>query len=266
MEIYWSGGAQHRPPALDLHVAADLSDKAYGGFEEDDNAVSFEDMGYHQVELFGWGEAGAQAFIAVGDHHAVLAFRGTQVDKIEDIITDLRANLVSFGPAGRVHHGFSLALESLWSDIVRFIGSLLPQKFPIHVTGHSMGAAMGILAAARLKQIDRPPASVVTIGCPRVGTADLVRYLRDVPIYRVVRCADVVARRPELLCLAGYRHVGDLRYIDRFDEVRRAPSMFDRIYDRVMARIKTLSPVLLGNDHHSRQDYARILLDCWMKA
>lgn len=139
---------------------------------------------------------------------AVIAFRGT--DSIRDLRTDLkfwRRNV--WGLRGsRAHRGFRDALDEVWDDIVDTLRDVREKHgaVPLHLTGHSLGGALALLAAQRLKDLD-PAVSVVNIGCPRVGNRELGEQIAEsASIHRVVHASDAVPRLPPLLL--GYRHVG----------------------------------------------------------
>jgi hypothetical protein len=136
---------------------------------------------------------------------AVLAFRGTE-QEIQDFVCDANTLPVpAFGGTVRVHSGFKRALNSIWTPLVAVLDTL---DCPVFYTGHSLGAALATLAAAR-----RPPRAVYAYGSPRVGDAQFVERLRGVPVFRIVHGNDIVTTvPPEAL---GFRHVGEER---RFGE------------------------------------------------
>lgn len=75
------------------------------------------------------------------------------------------------------------------------------EQLSITVTGHSLGAALEILAADELSSIEGiPPIAVISFGGPRVGNyafADRVTD-RKVKVLRVVNTGDVITRVPGL--------------------------------------------------------------------
>lgn len=129
---------------------------------------------------------------------AVLVFRGTE-QNIKDYLTDLETGNVSLvGNKKDVHAGFTEALDSVWNEI----DAALAQLFcPIFYTGHSLGAALATLAAAR-----HAPSAVYTFGSPRVGNQAFITSLCNVPIYRIVDDEDVVTTVPSEAL--GFLHVG----------------------------------------------------------
>ena len=139
---------------------------------------------------------GTDGFIATSQDAAltVLAFRGTESNKPEDILTDALAASVPWNPQnggkGRVHRGFAQVYGLVADDIRRALpapgGALL-------ITGHSLGAGLATLAAADL--LPRNPV-LVTFGSPRVGDGDFTQSLAALTIRRFVDCCDLVTRIP----------------------------------------------------------------------
>ena len=141
-----------------------------------------------------------------GSPFAVLVFRGTE-QKLQDIITDLKIGKHTLGKDKvGVHEGFSEALDSVWCKIEKELDAL---KCPVFFTGHSLGAALATLAAAR-RLPQYPPKAVYTFGSPRVGNSDFVASLGSIGtiIHRVVDDEDIVTTLPpEKL---GFEHAGTL--------------------------------------------------------
>ena len=88
-----------------------------------------------------------------------------------------------------VHKGFLDAAEKLYSHICADLATL-NQLFPIVVTGHSLGAAIGVIIAKRFK------APLYTVGCPRVHNQ---LGCSPIPIthYRVIIGGDPVPKVPD---------------------------------------------------------------------
>jgi triacylglycerol lipase len=137
-----------------------------------------------------------------GPQWAALVFRGTE-RKPTDVITDLKFSAPHLGSGPIVHRGFEHALDIVWNDIEK---ELKKVQVPLFMTGHSLGAALATLAAAR-----HAPRAVYTFGSPLVGNHAFVETMQGVPIHRVVDDNDgVTFVPPEFL---GYEHVGVLRHI-----------------------------------------------------
>ncbi|MDD5057196.1 MAG: lipase family protein [Sideroxydans sp.] len=164
-----------------------------------------EQAGCTRRQYFGSNITGTQAILAEfggATPFAVLAFRGTEQEP-RDFVTDLTLGRLR-QREGKidVHEGFKAALDSVWREIESALKEL---RCPVFFTGHSLGAALATLAAAR-----RTPTALYTYGSPRVGDADFTASLKDIAdiIHRVVDSEDgVTSLPPEAL---GYRHIGTL--------------------------------------------------------
>lgn len=159
------------------------------------------EAGFAEVAFFSARVTGTGALLAINpapNAYAVLSFRGTE-QKIQDFLHDADTWPVpAFGGSVRVHRGFKRALNSVWTPIAAALDGI---DCPVFYTGHSLGAALATLAAAR-----RPPRAVYAYGSPRVGDSRFVAMLRDVPVFRIVYGSDVVATVP--LESFGFRHAG----------------------------------------------------------
>jgi hypothetical protein len=109
---------------------------------------------------------------AHGMHTIVFAYRGTAGFDI--VWTNLQALLIpSFGK-GRVHAGFaSRVVDSDIGNMTRYVS----QGFRVVITGHSVGGAVAVLAAAKLLRTlpaeHRHLVSCVTFAQPLVGDRDM---------------------------------------------------------------------------------------------
>lgn len=159
-------------------------------------------VGLEQRRFFLCAESDTQVMLVTSGsppRFAVLVFRGT--DTLRDSITDATLGvqfLIRHKPG--LHRGFRRALDSVWSDINAELDTL---DCPIFYTGHSLGAALATLAAAR-----RAPKATYNFGAPRVGNPAFARSLRHLPIYRIVDDMDLVCMVPP--GWLGFAHVGQV--------------------------------------------------------
>lgn len=165
--------------------------------------------GLRQEAFFNAVTTGTQAFLARSDRSpsfAALVFRGTEQDP-RDFVSDIAFPRVPFGVgSGTVHVGFLQALDSVWDPISKAIDAL--GDVPIFYAGHSLGAALATLAAAR-----RAPVALYTFGSPLVGDSAFAATLSRIPVYRTVDADDAVTLvPPEGL---GFSHVGEMHRLSR---------------------------------------------------
>jgi hypothetical protein len=211
--------------------AADAAMLAYARYGADrmtdaDLDANFDRAGLAYKKIGGrgenWNAPGTQAIFASCDEFAVCAFRGTERDDPRDVVSDLEILLVPepdyrqvshglgaalahlslvthmLGEPCLVHRGFQLALNQVWETVHRLVTEYR-ERMPgaeICFTGHSLGAALAVLAFSRFAD---EGVSLRTFGCPRVGNGafrERVLSNRGRGIYRYVNYNDVVAHVP----------------------------------------------------------------------
>lgn len=187
----------------------------------------------------------------------VVAFRGTAA--LRDWITDAEFPLRPLpGSGGRVHAGFLAAVESVRGDLMAGLrggpamtwGQAVPA--PMVLTGHSLGGALAVLAAWFLQQEGFAVHSVYTFGQPRVGDrAFAAAYQTELGerTYRVVNQNDIVPRVPGVLL--GYRHAGELPFVNALGELVMNPSWVGRVVSDAVGLYRAyrqMDEVLVG-DH-----------------
>jgi hypothetical protein len=141
----------------------------------------------------------------------VVAFRGS--DNIKNWIADLNYSFTNFPDCSgcQVHEGFYEAWQEVESGILNSVSSL-GASYPSAsylITGHSLGAAVALLAALKLGQTLSAPPSLYTFGEPRVGNPTFVNWavtiLQGGVQYRVTHASDPVPHVPPLDF--GFLHV-----------------------------------------------------------
>jgi predicted lipase len=136
----------------------------------------------------------------------VLAFAGTDPAVWENLATDF--NLRPRG-AGDTHVGFQQAADGAQAEIDQAVHLSRQTGKPLFITGHSLGAALAVLAAQRADAAGTPPKAVYVFGMPRTG-GEQFRTAYDGRLgqttYRLVHGVDIVARVP--MSGIGFRHVG----------------------------------------------------------
>ena len=118
-------------------------------------------------------------------------------------------------PARDIHRGFEDAVEPSGG----YFDALKPNKTqPLFVTGHSLGGALAIIAAERIRRELKIEASAVyTFGAPRVGSAAFAGSYNAYGLgdrsYRLIHGLDIVPTLPP--SRLGFRHVGRMIMCDR---------------------------------------------------
>jgi len=181
--------------------------------------LAYEKIGPNPTD---WNAPGTQAIFASCADFALCAFRGTERDDPNDILSDADILLVHesdyrpvaedsgpplahlsfvshlFAEPALVHRGFQHALNQVWEKIHALVTGYRARnpQAEICFTGHSLGAALAVLAYSRFAD---PAISLYTFGCPRIGNAafrDRVLSNTGRGIYRYVNYNDAVAHVP----------------------------------------------------------------------
>lgn len=191
LQQYTGGWDQAAVHALAVHAADAYTDAPDGG------------------RLIDSRRTDTQAFLWDYGTHAVLAFRGTEVPEMGDLLstskpiwrrfrdmgTDLRILRDDWMHGGKVHRGFLRAFKSIEFTLADALMQLPEQsRKNLFITGHSLGGALACLAASRF-----PCRMVATFGSPRVGNRRFARQFgltNAGKYFRVVNRSDVVPRVP----------------------------------------------------------------------
>lgn len=154
----------------------------------------------------------------------VLAFRGTVPDDFMNWLTSSNTSLRNFH-YGKVHTGFFQNVQPLWSEIVEALDHSLqktdrengvPALEPLqnlYITGHSLGAAMAVIVAARIftnehERFQPLIRGVYTFGQPATGDREFGEHYGKVfKLYRHVYRSDIVPHLPPR-SVGEYCHFG----------------------------------------------------------
>ena len=200
-----------------------------------------------------------QGFLIQNDQAMVLVFRGTQ--SLKDWMTDADLNLVN-GPGGRVHEGFICAVNTIWRDLWKLLEEQRAHR-ALWITGHSLGAALATLTAAKIHlEKGHPLNGMYNFGSPRVGDDQFARSF-DAELaaktFRFVNNNDIVPRIP--FRGLNYRHVGTFKYFDHTGKLNEKVTWDELLLDRVKGRIDDLlKPGTDGMKDHAMTRYIKNLV------
>ena len=206
----------------------------------------------------------------------VLAFAGTDPFIWQTVATDAGFRIGS----KNTHKGFQAAFDAVATvdstgAVSGPVGDAIARSkatgLPLFITGHSLGAALAILAADAAVVAGVTPRAVYGFGTPRPGGAAFqARYnaaLGDVT-YRLVHGRDVVARVP---MFPGYLHVGRVLQCDsntKFDAGKLSAAVSDdpSFAEAALNEIKGLLQgkdllTFFGRFFSSREGLVKRLLD-----
>lgn len=135
-----------------------------------------------------------------------VAFRGTEINSLGDILRDLRAVPWYSQELGCwCHSGFLKGVRKIWP----YIQDLYRSNNEIVFTGHSKGAAEATIAAALALKAGYKVPALYTFGSPRCAFSDLSAVFAEkgTLILRFVHGDDCVPSHPWPVW--GYKHLGD---------------------------------------------------------
>lgn len=215
------------PARDDLTLAVEAARLAYLRFEDVHTgrpalATLLSVQGFGKPVIFRSTATDSEGFGAMRkDGSALIALRGTQIDHINEVLSDDQVVRMAWPlGAGRVHSGFATAALELWPVIEQWLNLTARHRTSLTITGHSLGAAIATLLAE--------PAGadfLVALGSPRVGDPDFTEHMcvnTHLRVARLVDCCDVVT---ELVPASlGFEHIHGLGYIDRYGVMQDDPS------------------------------------------
>lgn len=194
--------------ALSLCEASNLAYESARTVRE----VVCEDWGFADCRVIDIGDT--QAFFADADGVALLAFRGSE--SFGDWLGNIDLSRSEWPGRGAAHRGFLKAFASV-RDQVEAFGVRQREGTNIWLTGHSLGGAIAVLAAAELTGI-RGVAGVHTFGQPRLvddSAADWLKHNMGDRLVRFVNNNDLVTRVPP-----NFLHAGRLIHFDGVGDIR----------------------------------------------
>lgn len=139
-------------------------------------------------------------------------------------------------PEQRVHRGFYRGYLAIRDEL---LAQIPPSDEPVLIVGHSLGGAIGVLAAVDLNFNLGKQIHLVTLGSPRVGNAAFIDACqrRIASHTRLVHGWDPVPRHPWPIW--GYRHHTNSRHIGRWP-VPLIPNIKHHLiasYDAMLAQL-----------------------------
>jgi len=195
-------------------IAAQLSAIAYMNPKPADTAC--KKLGFTSGKII--SRDGAEVLVATTKNDIWFAFRGTEPNKLNDVMADLKVIKNSAIAGGKVHGGFQQEVDDVWMDIVKELehNDQLKVRKDVYFTGHSLGAAMATISATRYE-----PQELFTFGSPRVGGKQFIKNLKC-DHFRFMNNNDIVCRIPP--AWLGFRHHGTMIYFNRFGDKALKPT------------------------------------------
>ena len=149
-------------------------------------------------------DTATQGFVCQADGATIIVFAGTDPGVVKTVLTDGE----TIPDAAGMHPGFVRALDAVWEQLRNALPA--QDRGRLFVAGHSLGAALAVLAAFRLHELAHIEADhIYTFGLPRVGGqlfCDNYEPALGARTFRLVNGDDPVPAVPP--SLLKFRHVG----------------------------------------------------------
>lgn len=168
---------------------------------------------YTAAPDIGVADSASRAIVRQTAAGLCVVFRGS--DDIASWIHDLDALTTNVPGVGDVHEGFWTAWQAIAAPVTAAIGNQ-----PVTFVGHSLGAAMAILAAVSATLAGKPPLAVYAFEPPRVSPGLGVRtLLAGVPLHLFRNGGDPVTNLPWFWNQpALLTHIGPSRLLDDVED------------------------------------------------
>jgi triacylglycerol lipase len=179
---------------------------------------------YTAAPDIGAADSASRAIVRRNDSGLCVAFPGS--NNAPCWVADLNAIPVAVAGIGDVHRGFWAAWQAIAPAVLAAIGAE-----PVTLVGHSLGAAIAIMAAVSLTLAGKPPAAVYGFEPPRVGVGlNVATILRDVQVSLFRNGNDLVTDLP-----SGMSHAAPLMHIGT--PAFPFPNVSDHMLERVIGAL-----------------------------
>ena len=176
---------------------------------------------YTAVPDIGVADSASRAILRHTSAGLVVAFPGS--DNIPSWIADLDIATVNVPGVGDIHEGFWGAWKAIRVQVLAAIAGQ-----PVTLVGHSLGAALALMAAADMTASGNPPAAVYGFEPPRVCAGEsMANLLKAIPILLTKDGNDIVPDVPPELDHA--RPLQDIGHA-----FLPIPNVTDHMLDRVI--------------------------------
>ncbi len=211
-------------------VCAEFCEQAYKGPDEFKKFLFKRVIMHTQLKYF--DKNGAQAYGIVMPDQVAIIFRGTEPSELSDILADIKAWRSESETVGEVHAGFKGELDKIYPEIAKWLTNHENKK--IVISGHSLGAAMATLFAARVHE-DNKNLLLFTFGSPRAGNIEWSKQFKNIEAYRFVNTNDIVCTVPPY---GFYTHVGELHYMSYKGTILTKTTFWQRLGDKFRGRLR----------------------------
>lgn len=133
-----------------------------------------------------------ECMILSKDDILIIAFSGTKIEELDDIITDVKFWYESFENF-KIHKGFIDYYKKIKFSVLKKVIELEKQKErKIYWTGHSLGGALAVLFGFVYSK-----GVVYTFGQPKIGSREFSKTCDEkIKIYRIFNDIDLIPKLP----------------------------------------------------------------------
>jgi hypothetical protein len=187
---------------------------------------------YSAAPDIGKADSASRAIVRRTAVGLVVAFPGT--DNLPCLEADLDIETTMVPGAGEVHKGFWQAWDAISVDVLAAIDGK-----PVTLVGHSLGAAIALMAALEMTISGNAPVAVYGFEPPRISPGCGPRAaLAHVPLWLYKNGGDIVPDLP-----LGWKHGGTLEFIG----TPAPPNLADHRIARVIAALPINASQPLGS-------------------
>lgn len=176
------------------------------------DAAALAQEAYIAAPDIGKADSASRAIVRTTADGLVVAFQGS--DNLACWETDFDIETISVPSAGEIHKGFWNAWQAISIDVLAAIDGR-----PVTLVGHSLGAALAIMAAIEMTISGNPPAALWGFEPPRVSPGCGVRaLLAAVPMHLYRNGGDPVPMVPMRWKQAGVlEQIGTAAFVNLDD-------------------------------------------------
>ena len=189
----------------------------------------------------------------------IVAFRGTDAGELADWKTNVN-HAPTAGAFGLVHSGYLAAVDLMWPRLTAALARLREGEQSLLLTGHSMGGALAVVAAAKFASEGAMPiAGLYTFGQPALADpafeAELARRVER-RYFRFVNSVDMV---PGLAVDPAFKHGGQQLFIDRGGRIHTRDLLTEMVSARLLTSVLEPETRRAEVDDHGIAEYVRAL-------
>ncbi len=189
----------------------------------------------------------------------IVAFRGTDAGELADWKTNWQHKPAP-GAFGLVHSGYLSAVDLLWPRLTASLERMRNNQQTLLLTGHSMGGALAVVAAAKFSADGAiPVAGLYTFGQPSVAEASFERELGTRVggrYFRFVNSSDMV---PGLAVDTAFARGGQQLFIDRGGRIHTGAPLMPMLSTRLLTQVLEPETRRAEVGDHGIAEYVRVL-------